>query len=70
VSLPVAELESRLHELPDDLEIVAYCRGPYCVFSPQAVAILRHHGRAASQLEDGFPEWRLAELPVESAAAR
>jgi rhodanese-related sulfurtransferase/DNA-binding transcriptional ArsR family regulator len=67
VSIPVDDLEQRLAELPDDVEVVAYCRGPFCVFSPQAVAILRRHGRRASQLEDGFPEWRLQDLPVGGA---
>ena len=70
VSIPADELEARLDELPDDVEVVAYCRGPYCVMSPQAVTVLRRHGRAARQLEDGFPEWRIADLPVEAAAAR
>lgn len=65
LSIPVDELERRLADLPDDVEIVAYCRGPLCVFSPQAVRILRRHGLRARQLEDGFPEWRLADLPVE-----
>ena len=69
VSIPADELEARLDELPDDVEVVAYCRGPYCVMSPQAVTVLRRHGRAARQLEDGFPEWRIADLPVETAAA-
>ena len=67
VSIPADELETRLDEVPEDVEVVAYCRGPYCVLSPQAVATLRRHGRSASQLEDGFPEWRLADLPVATA---
>lgn len=65
LSIPVDELEERLEELPEEVEIVAYCRGPLCVYSPQAVAILRRHGWSARHLEDGFPEWRLARLPVE-----
>jgi ArsR family transcriptional regulator len=65
VSIPVAELEQRLDELPMDVEIVAYCRGPYCVFAPEALTILRASGFRARRLEDGFPEWRLAELPIE-----
>ncbi len=69
LSIPVDELEQRLAELPDDVEIVAYCRGPLCVYSPQAVRVLRRHGRRARQLEDGFPEWRLAGLPVERSAS-
>ncbi|HUH06587.1 MAG TPA: metalloregulator ArsR/SmtB family transcription factor [Egibacteraceae bacterium] len=70
VSIPLAEIEERLAELPPDVEIVAYCRGPLCVYSPQAVRLLRRRGRAARQLEDGFPEWRLAGLPVEAADSR
>jgi rhodanese-related sulfurtransferase/DNA-binding transcriptional ArsR family regulator len=66
ISIPVDELDERLDELPDDVDIVAYCRGPFCVFSPEAVAILRRSGRTAHQLEDGFPDWRLEGLPVEA----
>lgn len=69
LSIPVDELEQRLDELPDDVEVVAYCRGPLCVYSPEAVRVLRRHGRRARQLEDGFPEWRLAGLPVERSAS-
>jgi rhodanese-related sulfurtransferase len=64
-SIPLAELAERLDELPRDVEIVAYCRGPYCVFAPQALTILRAGGFRARRLEDGLPEWRLARLPVE-----
>jgi rhodanese-related sulfurtransferase len=64
LSIPVDELEARLGELPDGAEIVAYCRGPYCVFARDAVTILRARGRAARRLADGLPEWRLAGLPV------
>lgn len=63
-SVPVDELEHRLDELPRDREVVAYCRGPYCVLAPQAVEVLRRHGFQAQRLEDGMPEWRLAGLPV------
>lgn len=66
VSIPVEELETRLGELPDGVEIVAYCRGPYCVFARDAVRFLRGRGRAARRLVDGLPEWRLAGLPVAS----
>jgi rhodanese-related sulfurtransferase/DNA-binding transcriptional ArsR family regulator len=65
LSIPLPELEARLAELPDDVEIVAYCRGPYCAMSPQAVAVLERAGRRARRLEDGYPEWRLAGLPIE-----
>lgn len=64
VHLPLAELEGRLAELPRDQEIVAYCRGPYCVMAFEAVARLRASGFQARRLQDGFPEWRLARLPV------
>jgi len=64
-SVPLVELQHRLGELPRDVEIVAYCRGPYCVLAPEALTILRASGFRAQRLEDGFPEWRLAGLPVE-----
>jgi rhodanese-related sulfurtransferase len=60
------ELPSRLAELPEGLEYVAYCRGPYCVLALDALAVLKAHGRRGRRLEDGFPEWRLAGLPVEA----
>ena len=63
-SVPVGDLGSVLSELPADLEVVAYCRGPFCVFAPAAVRALRSAGFAAERLEDGFPEWRRAGLPV------
>jgi rhodanese-related sulfurtransferase len=63
-SLPVEELEHRLRDLPPDLEVVAYCRGPYCVFADEAVAVLRRHGFRARRLDEGFPEWRAAGFPV------
>ena len=64
-NMPIAELPDRLDELPGDVEIVAYCRGPYCVFSAQAVDMLRAHGLIANRLAEGFPEWSLAGHPVE-----
>ncbi len=63
-SMPVAELEARLSELPKEHEIVAYCRGPYCVFADEAVALLRAHGYTAHRLEEGVPEWRQLGLPI------
>ena len=68
ISIPLPELEARLAELPADLEIVAYCRGPYCAMSPQGVALLERLGRQARRLEDGYPEWRLAGLPVQTGS--
>ncbi|CAA7614379.1 metalloregulator ArsR/SmtB family transcription factor [Magnetospirillum sp. UT-4] len=67
VNIPVRDLERRLGELPESTEVVAYCRGPYCVLAYEAVAALRERGRRARRLEDGFPEWRAAGLPVEAA---
>jgi rhodanese-related sulfurtransferase/DNA-binding transcriptional ArsR family regulator len=64
ISIPLADLEAHLAELPAGVEIVAYCRGPYCALAPQGVSLIRRAGRRARRLEDGFPEWRLAGLPV------
>lgn len=64
VSMPPEELERRLEELPRDQEVIAYCRGPYCVFAVQAVELLRKRGFTARRFEDGIPEWRSAGLPV------
>ncbi len=68
-SVPVERLEEYLCDLPEeaeDKEIVAYCRGPYCVFSDEAVRLLEARGYRASRLTEGFPEWRAAGMPVES----
>jgi len=67
-SAPLAELPSLLPRLPRKREIVAYCRGPYCVYADDAVRLLRARGLKARRLEVGFPEWRRAGLPVESAS--
>ncbi|AFM17451.1 Rhodanese-related sulfurtransferase [Mycolicibacterium chubuense NBB4] len=64
VSIPVGELAGRISELPEDTEIVVYCRGEYCVFAYDAVRLLASHGRRAIRLSDGMLEWRLAERPV------
>ena len=66
LSVPVDALEAALQTLPKDREIVAYCRGPYCVFSDEAVKLLEARGYRARRLMEGFPEWRAAGLPVES----
>jgi rhodanese-related sulfurtransferase/DNA-binding HxlR family transcriptional regulator len=68
LNIPLSQLERRLAELPPGAEIVAYCRGPYCVLSFEAVALLRSRGFTARRLEDGFPEWKAAGLPVEASA--
>jgi rhodanese-related sulfurtransferase/DNA-binding transcriptional ArsR family regulator len=69
INIPVAELADRLAELPAGLDIVAYCRGAYCVMAPDAVRIARAAGRSAKRLDDGMLEWRLAGLPVAEGAA-
>jgi len=66
INIPLSELEARLGELHPDQEVVAYCRGPYCVLSYDAVARLREHGLQARRLKDGYPEWKIAGLPVEA----
>lgn len=65
VNIPIHELAQRLKELPRRKEILAYCRGPYCLMSYDAVALLRGKGMKARRLEAGLPEWRAAGLPVE-----
>ncbi len=67
-SAPLAQLPSLLPELPRQREIVAYCRGPYCVYADDAVRLLRARGLKARRLEVGFPEWRRDGLPVETAS--
>jgi rhodanese-related sulfurtransferase/DNA-binding transcriptional ArsR family regulator len=64
LSVPLDELEAALSRLPKRREVVAYCRGPYCVLAPEAVKRLRAKGFKARRLQDGMPEWRLAGLPV------
>ena len=69
-SMPVAELERRLTELPLDKEIVAYCRGPFCLLSDEAVALLAAKGFRVRKILDGVNEWEAAGLPVEAADKR
>ena len=68
ISIPHDELEDRLRELPKEQEVVAYCRGPYCVFADQAVATLKAKRRKALRLDGGLPEWKNAGLKVESGS--
>ena len=68
LSIPLQELEKHLGEIPEDREIVAYCRGPYCVLAVEAVRLLRQRGRKAVRLAEGYPEWRDAGFPVEVRA--
>jgi rhodanese-related sulfurtransferase len=70
INIPIHELEKRLKELPKRREVVAYCRGPYCLMSYDAVAMLRKKGMKARRMEAGLPEWRFAGLPVDKAAHR
>jgi rhodanese-related sulfurtransferase/DNA-binding transcriptional ArsR family regulator len=65
INIPLRELTRRVSKLPKKQEVVAYCRGPYCVLAFEAVAMLRMRGFEARRLEDGFPQWQAAGLPVE-----
>jgi DNA-binding transcriptional ArsR family regulator len=64
ISIPIEELSKRLKELPKRSDIVAYCRGPFCVYADEAVALLTKAGYKASRLEEGYPDWKLQDLPV------
>lgn len=68
INIPLGKLKDRLGELTADREIIAYCRGPYCVLSFEAVAALRARGYLVHRLEDGYPEWKAAGLPIEAVA--
>ncbi len=68
LNIPFGKLELRLAELPADREVIAYCRGPYCVLSFEAVVALRARGYLVRRLEDGYPEWKAAGLPIEARA--
>lgn len=68
-NVPLADLETRLAELPFGIDVVAYCRGPWCVLAFEAVALLRREGRTAHRLDGGLPEWRRAGLDVATGAA-
>jgi rhodanese-related sulfurtransferase len=69
ISIPLHELKKRLKEIPSRKEIIAYCRGPYCVLAVEAVTILRDAGFKALRLEEGFPEWKSADMPVETGVS-
>lgn len=66
LNVPLSQLRERMDELPRDLDVVAYCRGPWCVLAFEAVAMLRESGLNARRLQGGLPEWRIAGLPVEA----
>lgn len=65
ISIPIDELAKRLKELPKRGEIIAYCRGPFCVYADDAVSLLSKSGYKAKRLEEGYPDWKLKELPIE-----
>jgi rhodanese-related sulfurtransferase len=65
ISVPVKEITRRLRAIPKDRQVVAYCRGPYCVYADDAVRTLKRRGYEAARLEDGYPEWARAGLPVD-----
>jgi rhodanese-related sulfurtransferase len=65
ISIPIVELSKRLKELPKRGEIIAYCRGPFCVYADEAVALLTKAGYKATRLEEGFPDWKIQDLPTE-----
>lgn len=65
ISIPIGELSKRLKELPKRTEIIAYCRGPFCVYADEAVSILLKAGYKANRLNEGFPDWKLENLPIE-----
>ena len=64
VSIPVEELAGRLEELPGDAEIIAYCRGPLCVYADEAVSLLREKGFDAKRLKEGYPDWKAMGFPT------
>ena len=63
-SMPLDEIRQRIKELPADKDVVAYCRGPFCMMSAEAVALLKEHGYRAQKIADGIPEWQAAGLPL------
>ena len=69
LSMPLEELPARVEELPADALIVTYCRGPFCVYADQALAVLAAHGRHGVRLEEGTAEWRLLGYPLDEPQA-
>ncbi len=67
LNIPVEELSEKIEELPKNQEVVAYCRGPFCVFADDAVELLREKGFNAKRLDEGYPEWMIEELPIEQS---
>ncbi len=66
--MPLAKIEKRVDELPHDREVVAYCRGPFCLLSEEAVQLFARRGLRVRKIQDGVSEWQAAGLPVERAA--
>jgi rhodanese-related sulfurtransferase len=69
ISIPVADLERRISELPADREVIAYCRGPYCVYGAEAVESLRNAGLRARRMDEGLPDWKARGFPVETGVS-
>ena len=69
ISIPVAQLKRRLVEIPKKKDVIAYCRGPYCVYSVEAVEVLRKHGYQARRTDEGFPDWKAEGWPIEAESA-
>lgn len=69
LSIPLGDIERRLNDIPADKEVIAYCRGPYCVMAHEAVKLLRDRGISARRTADGMPEWRANGFPVETTSA-
>ena len=69
INIPLPDLENHLDDLPLDKEVIAYCRGPYCVLSFEAAAALRQRGYKVRRLQDGYPEWKVAGFPIEGSRA-
>jgi rhodanese-related sulfurtransferase len=69
ISVPVAQLKRKLAEIPKKHDVVAYCRGPYCVYSVEAVEILRQHGYRARRTDEGLPDWKAEGWPIETGSA-
>lgn len=67
LNIPVEDLSEKIEELPKNKEVVAYCRGPFCVFADDAVELLREKGFNAKRLDEGYPEWMLEQLPIEQS---
>jgi rhodanese-related sulfurtransferase len=65
LSIPLPDLKKRIDDIPKNIEVVAYCRGPYCVLAAEAVMSLRKAGVKAIRMKDGYPEWKESRLPVE-----